>query len=99
MAALQESARGGEGALELGCNEPAESAQHLALRQFVLRMARQSRVAHRPDRRMRLQGLRDGQAVGALTFHTNRQGLDASQQHETVKGAGPAAEAGLKELE
>ena len=91
MTTLEEAASVFEPTAELGADDAPEAAVHLALRKFVMRMVRQTRIDHTLDLRMLLQKLRDGERVGAVPLHAQSQRLDAAQRQEGIERPGHSA--------
>src|SRR5213082_16222 len=91
MAALEHAARALEPAAQYRGDDTAETTRHLSPGKRVLRVTRQPRVVHALDPGMLLQELRDGERIGAMSLHAQRQGLDAPQGEERVEGAGYGA--------
>src|SRR5256885_5291206 len=90
-AALERTARALEAAAQYRGDDTAETTRHLSPGKRVLRMTRQPRVVHALDLGMLLQELRDGERIGAVSLHAQRQGLDAPQGEERVEGPGYGA--------
>src|ERR1700719_2483758 len=95
-AALERAARALEAAAHYRRDDTAETTGHLSPGERVLRMTRQPRVVHALDLGVLFEELRDGERIGAVSLHAQRQGLDAPQGQERIERARHAAHCVLK---
>jgi hypothetical protein len=70
----------------------AAEGTHLTARQRVLRVRRQARVVYARDLRLLGEPVREVKGVGAMSFHAQRQCLQAAQCEKAVERADDAAD-------
>ena len=95
---LEEAARVVEAAPKVAGDHAAEAA-HLPLRERVLGVGRQPRVAHPGDLRVRLEEPRDRHGVGLVLPHPERKRLHPAHGEPAVHGARHRADGVLQEAE
>src|SRR5581483_6610447 len=88
---LDERLAGRPATVDTEGEDGAGALRQVLLRQAVVRVVRQARVADPTDGRMIVQHLGNGERVLAVALHPQRQGLQAEQQQEGVerREAGP----------
>src|SRR4030081_873071 len=91
-AALEHAARRLEAPAQYRRDDAAETTRHLSLGERVLRMTRQPRVVHALDLGLLFEELRDGERIGAVSLHAQRQRLDAPQGQERIERSRHAAQ-------